>query len=131
MKLRNIPTLLVLTFAMGVSSSLWAGKIGVAIEGDSSVQSAVSDALKADGHTVVDVSSSTQGVKLDSVAASSIGKSTGVEIIVSGKRLGGVVILKVLSTKNDTVAGGTATNPEGAVDQVKKILSENKSKMAR
>jgi hypothetical protein len=131
MKIRKIPSILLLTLTMGISTSLFAGKIGVAIEGDSSIHSAVSEALKADGHSVVDVSSSTQGVKLDSVAAASIGKSTGVEIIVSGKKLGGMVILKVLSTKNDTVAGGTASDPGGAVDQVKKILSANRSKMAR
>jgi len=130
MKLRKIPTLVLFALTMSLSSSLFAGKIGVAIDGDSSVQSAISDALKADGHDVVNVSSATQGVKLDSVAAASIGKSTGVEIIVSGKKLGGVVVLKILSTKNDTVAGGTANNAEGAVDQVKKILAANKSKMA-
>lgn len=133
MKLRNLSLSIVTLIALGLSSPVFAEKIGVTFQGNSSLETSVSDALKAEGHEIVDISGAVSGVKLDSVAAASIGKRTGAEIIVSGKTLGSVIVIKVLSTKNDTVAGGTcpAGKPDAAAEQVKKILSDNKSKMVK
>lgn len=131
MKLRKITTALLLFVAIGVASPAFAEKIGITFAGDTALESSIATALKADGHEIVDIASAANGVKLDSVAAASIGKSTGAQIIVSGKKLGNVIVLKVLSTKNDTVAGGTcpAGDSGAAADQVKKILGDNLAKM--
>ncbi|MDF1810948.1 MAG: hypothetical protein P1V20_02000 [Verrucomicrobiales bacterium] len=133
MKLRNISTTLLILVTLGLAGPAFAEKIGVTFQGDQALENAISASLKGDGHEIVDISSAARGARLDSVAAASIGKSTGAQIIVSGKKLGSVIVIKVLSTKNDTVAGGTcpAGNNGAAADTVKKILSDNKAKMTR
>ena len=108
----------------------FADKIGVVFEGDADIQKSISEALVKDGKEVVDVTENAKDIKLDSVAAATIGKATQTSIIVSGKKLGKIIILKVLSTKNDTVVGGTVESADGVVEQVKKILTENKEKFA-
>ena len=109
----------------------FAEKIGVKFDGNAAMQSAVSEALKADGHEIVDIAAAANVAKLDPAAAVAIGQKTGAQIIVHGKKVGNVIILKILSTKNDTVAGGTcpAGDNAAASAQVKKILAENKSKL--
>ncbi|MDF1753438.1 MAG: hypothetical protein P1U89_11735 [Verrucomicrobiales bacterium] len=133
MKLRKFYSTLLAVVAIGIASPAFAEKVGVTFAGDDALESSISSALKADGHQIVDIASAARNVRLDSVAAASIGKSTGADIIVSGKKLGKVVILKVLSTKNDTVAGGTcpADDPGAAADQVKKIIADNKAKLTQ
>jgi len=109
----------------------FAEKIGVIFEGNETLQKSVSEAMKTDGHEIIDISAAATGVKLDAVAAAEIGKKTGAQIIVSGKKVGPFLILKLLSTKNDVVAGGASTSEESdaVVEQVKTILKKNKDKM--
>ena len=131
MKLRKISTSLLLVAVLGLAAPAFAEKLGITFEGDTALETSISEALKTDGHEIVDISESVKGVKLDSVAASSIGKKTGADIIISGKKLGKVIVLKVLSTKNDTVVGGTCPSGDNAaaLEQVKKILTDNKDKL--
>ena len=133
MKLRKISPSLLIMAAISLAAPVFAEKIGVTFSGDDTLGPAISTALKADGHEIVNIASAAKGVKLDSVAAASIGKSTGAEIIVSGKKLGSVIVLKVLSTKNDTVAGGTcpAGDAAAATKKVKSILADNLTKMSK
>lgn len=104
-------------------------KVGVVFEGDEAIQTAITESLTEAGHEIVDIVEAAKDKKLDSIAAAAIGKDTGAEIIVSGKKAGPVIILKILSAKNDTVVGGTAKDAEAVVDQVKKLIAENLEKM--
>ena len=132
MKIRKLSTsFLILGILALAISPAFADKVGVVFEGDAAIQTSLSEALTADGHEIVDISAASKDVSIDSIAAAAIGKSTGAEIIVSGKKAGPIIILKVLSTKNDTVVGGTA-NEDGAInEQVKKLLADNKEKLAQ
>lgn len=132
MKLRKLSTSLIAVCLLSLAVPAFADNVGVNFQGDDAVATGISQALKADGHQIVDIATAARSAKqLDSVAAASIGRSTGADIIVSGKKIGAVIVIKILSTKNDTVVGGTANSGAAAADLVKKLIAENKSKLSR
>ncbi len=129
MKSSRILPAFVFAIVVAWSGPAFAEKFGVAFPGSPDLQQSISSALTAEGHEVVDLSKRVNGMKLDAGAAASIGQKTQVDIIVFGRKLGNIIVLKILSTRNDTVAGGTAADEAGVVEQVRKILEEHRSKL--
>ncbi len=129
MTFRKLSAPLIALAIAALSLPALADSVGVSFAGEADLQTAISEALTAEGHQIVDISEAAEGKKMDSVAAAEIGKATGAAIIVSGKKLGNVIVLKILSTKNDTVIGGTAADSATCVEQVKTLLAENKDKL--
>lgn len=114
---------------IGLAGTAFAEKIGVVPSGDG-LHEAIAEVLAGSGHEIVEVTDVPE--KLDAVAAAAMGKATGAQIIVTAKKIGPVVVIKVLSTKNDTVVGGSPPpGSDGAAigEAVKKIIEDNKAKI--
>jgi len=127
MRLTKLSSTLLALALLAISTPAFADKIGIAFTGDGGLQSAIMSSLKAAGHEVVDVSDQARDGRLDAVAASAIGKKSGAEVIVWGRKMGGNIILKVLSTKNDTVQGGVPSSDGEVPAMVKELVSKVKS----
>ena len=126
MKLRRLSTILAAAIALLFVSSAFADKVGVTVEGDENLGKTISEALKADDHEIIDIAEHVKGVKLDAAVASNIGKKCEAEMIVSLRKVGKTMILKVLSTKNDSVQGGVPKSDEDVVDMVKNLIKKIK-----
>lgn len=115
---------------LGLAAPAFADKVGVVFEGNAALEKAITGALAEGGHEIIEVPPAARNKQFDSVAAAAFGKKTGADIIVTGKKLGPVIVLKVLSTKNDTVVGATANSDGAAPGQVLTLIKENKAKLS-
>lgn len=127
MKIRKSIITLTAALAMMVSPA-FADKVGVTVTGDDDLTAKISEALKTDGHELVDIAELTKDVKLDSVAAAEIGKKSGAELIISVRKVGDNFILKMLSTKNDSVQGGVPKDADGLNAMIKELMAKLKEK---
>lgn len=108
------------------ASPVFADKIGVTVEGNEELSKKITEALKEEGHEMIDIAELVKDVKLDAATAAEIGKKSEAELIVSLRKVGPTMILKVLSTKNDTVQGGVPKAEEGTIGMIKDLIKKVK-----